>query len=230
MNKDFVAHNIQIVREDILSSASPKAQLLAVTKYSERETILEAYQAGIRDFGENKVQDLKRKALELQKKDIRWHFIGHLQTNKVKDLFAIPGLCAIHSVGSLKLLKELLKHQDRLSHNVGVYFQIKLSNEGEKQGFTHAQEVKEAIALLREQSKLLQLEGLMGMGPIRTDHFAADARKCFTQLVSIRDQLSRELGLSLKLNMGMSQDYKIALELGTDIIRLGSTVFKSGLA
>jgi pyridoxal phosphate enzyme (YggS family) len=210
-----------------------KTTLVAVTKYSPVEDMLMAYEAGLYDFGENKVQDLATKSQSFVEKglsDVRWHFIGHLQTNKVRDLFKIKALTAIHSVDSLKLLQELYKKEHELdSKSLSFFLQMNTSGEEEKSGFESLAELKEGIDLImtKEGSKL-KFEGLMTMGSIRAEDFEAAAHKSFSKLKLIKEGLLKDYkGLKeLKLSMGMSQDYKIALSYDADYVRIGSALFQ----
>ncbi len=229
MKKIDIAKNLAAIKKEI-----KKSQLIAVTKYSPVEDVKEAYVAKHYDFGENRVQDLKEKAEAFfnEKLDrVRWHFIGHLQTNKVRELLKIPKLFAIHSVDSLSLLEEMLKREnDFTGPELKIFFQVNTSHEIEKSGFENSDELKRAIDLLlgRGKSKF-KFEGLMTMGTIRTNDFEAEATRCFRDLNAIARSLEESYHLknSLKLSMGMSQDYKLALLAGSDYIRVGSAIFKS---
>ncbi|MFA6239167.1 MAG: YggS family pyridoxal phosphate-dependent enzyme [Bacteriovorax sp.] len=229
--KTEIAKNLSLIKKELKS-----AQLVAVTKYSPAEEMLSAYEAHHYDFGENRVQDLVEKAEFFKSRDlnkVRWHFIGHLQTNKVRELFKVPNLYAIHSVDSLRLTEELIKRESELSvPEVKIFFQVNTSREEEKSGFETAEELKLAMELLLSRaSAKLKLTGLMTMGTIRTREFEAEAVKCFRDLGVIAHNLETAFGLKnrLKLSMGMSQDYKLALEAGSDYIRVGSAIFKSSL-
>lgn len=208
----------------ILSELSGKAKLLAVTKTVTSDTIRELYSLGQRDFGENRVKDLEIKANELKDlTDIRWHFIGNLQRKKVKDLFSIPNLYAIHSIDSQKLIDELIKRQDELTHDLKLFIQVNTSHEEQKSGFENINEITQALTTLSKSAKLKAI-GLMTMATIRTQDQEAEALRCFKDL----NQLKEDLGVqSLELSMGMSQDYQIALKVGTDWVRIGSLLYKS---
>lgn len=231
MKKNPIAKNISIIKKEI----SP-AELIAVTKYSGVSEIVIAYDAHQYDFGENRVSDLLEKAHDeklLDQKKIRWHFIGHLQTNKVKDLLKCPHLYAIHSVDSLRLLEELLKREgDFRGDELKLFFQVNTSHENEKSGFETSDDLKIAIDLLlsRPNSKF-KVAGLMTMGPIRTEDFEAAAAKSFKDLKAIALKMETRCNLKspLKLSMGMSQDYKIAVIEGSHYVRIGSAIFKTSL-
>lgn len=215
-----------------LKTELKKVELIAVSKYSEIEDVVMAYECGQLSFGENRVSDLELKAEHFKSnhlKNVKWHFIGHLQSNKVRDLLKIPGLYAIHSVDSIRLLEELLKKEHEFKGpELKIFFQVNTSHENEKSGFESMEELKNAVQLLisRTDSKL-KLEGLMTMGAIRTDDIKASAIKSFRDLKAIKEQLSTSFAQAhLKLSMGMSGDYKEALSEGADYIRIGSLIFK----
>jgi hypothetical protein len=228
MTKTQIAKNLSAIKKELKS-----ASLVAVTKYSPVEEIALAYEAHHYDFGENRVADLAEKAEIFKcenRSKVRWHFIGHLQTNKVQALLKIPNLYAIHSIDSLRLLEELMKRESEMKlMEIKVFLQVNTSHEAEKSGFETSEELKLATKMLigRPTSKL-KLYGLMTMGTIRTTDFETEALRCFKDLAGIAKNLESEFGLKnpLKLSMGMSQDYKLALECGSDFIRVGSAIFK----
>lgn len=202
--------------------------LVAVSKYSPVEDVLEAYSYGQLDFGENRVSELKAKADAFNEKKldkVRWHFIGGLQTNKVKELLKVPNLYAIHSIGSKKLVEELIKREaDFSGSELKLFFQLNTSHEDEKSGFETVEELKEAIELMKShQSSKFKVFGLMTMGAIRTEDFEVSAIMSFRELKRARESMNMP---ELKLSMGMSQDYKIALKEGADFIRVGSLIFR----
>lgn len=228
MKKNEIAKNLSTIKKELKG-----AQLIAVTKYSPNEDVVTAYESNHFDFGENRVQDLKEKAdtftvLGLDK--VRWHFIGHLQTNKVRDLYKIPNLFAIHSVDSLNLLEELIKRiNDFKGTELKIFFQVNTSHEEEKSGFDSIEDLDQAISLISNKAvPKLKFYGLMTMGTIRTSEFEEEASRCFKDLNLLARKLEIKHGLKekLKLSMGMSQDYKLALAEGSDFIRVGSAIFK----
>tara|TARA_R110000868_G_scaffold159516_17_gene388445 strand:- start:2614 stop:3297 length:684 start_codon:yes stop_codon:yes gene_type:complete len=207
------------------------ASLVAVTKYSDLREISMAYDIGHRDFGENRVGDLETKANGLHlddRDDIRWHFIGNLQTNKVAKLIKVPNLYAIHSISSFKLLQELLRRESEMLSPIRIYFQVNTSGEAEKGGFEDYESLKKSVAhFYKSSSSAIIFEGLMTMGTYRTDDRDAEARRCFKTLKTYAEQLKQDFKLEkLSLSMGMSEDYEIALEEGSDVIRVGSLLFK----
>ena len=213
-----------------------KAELVAVTKYSPLEDLFLAYEIGHRNFGENRVKDLEVKAKAFHDKgfhDVRWHFIGNLQSNKLNQLLKIKNLYSIHSVDSLKLLEKLYEKAPQFLKDRDLLFflQVKTSNEEEKSGFNSKDEVYKALNFIKEreiEKSFLSFQGFMTMGKVRTDHFEQDAAKSFQSLVNLRDSVLNDFSFKkIKLSMGMSQDYKIALAHGSDFVRVGSALFSS---
>lgn len=206
------------------------AKLVAVTKYSPVEDIVSAYDVGLHDFGENRVQDLKEKAAFFVARnltEVNWHFIGNLQSNKVKDLLEIPHLKYIHSISSASLVDELLKRSSLLSDKkIGIFLQFNTSKEDEKSGFETYEDLLLSAKKLVNHSNY-KLAGLMTMGAIRSEDFTKSAHECFGMLSELKARLENDLNVSdLKLSMGMSADYEIALSHGADFIRIGSAIFK----
>lgn len=227
MNKTELEERLNLVKNDLNG-----AVLVAVSKYSPVEDVALAYSLGHMDFGENRVADLAAKASSFQfnqRQNVRWHFIGTLQSNKVKELMKIPNLWAIHSVSSKKLLEEIIKRAGEFQGvELNLFFQLNTSKEEEKSGFDTVEEIAEAIEfLLSKKISNLVCSGLMTMGSIREENFEEAAKKSFHELRVARDFLAKKFNLKdLKLSMGMSQDYKIALEEGADYVRVGSLIFK----
>lgn len=208
-----------------------QATLIAVSKFKPIEDLVALYQLGQRHFGENRVQELKEKAHYFQEKgfsDVVWHFIGHLQTNKVNTLFKIPNLSYIHSVDSYKLLEELYKKEELLQgREVKFFLEIKTSGEEEKEGIETEEELQAILKLIASKGNSpLRFVGLMTMGKIRTDDLLGEARICFQTLKEKKLSLEKAQGLtSLKLSMGMSQDWTVAVDEGADFVRVGSAIF-----
>jgi len=227
MNKTELEERLNHVRNDLNG-----AVLVAVSKYSPIEDVSLAYSLGQMDFGENRVADLAAKASSFQfnqRQNVRWHFIGTLQTNKVKELMKIPNLWAIHSVSSKKLLEEILRREGEFQGpELNLFFQLNTSKEEEKSGFDTVEEIAEAIEfLLTKKKSNLVCYGLMTMGSIREENFEEAAKKSFHDLRVARDFLAEKFNLKdLKLSMGMRLDYKIALKEGADYVRIGSLIFK----
>jgi PLP dependent protein len=200
-----------------------KAQLLAVSKTKTSPEILHLYNAGQRAFGENYVREAAEKYNHLPK-DIEWHFIGHLQTNKVK--YIAPFIHTIQSIDSLKLLKEIDKHAKKNNRTINCLLQIHVATEETKFGlsFDEARQI-----LLYDEVKGLsniKITGLMGMASL-TDN-GAQIRKEFHSIKTVFNDMNTLLtpsSILVTLSMGMSSDYKIALEEGSTLVRIGSLIF-----
>ncbi len=214
-----VEDNLSELRKEI---APYKPIIIAVTKYFGVDKLIEAYNDGLRDFGENRVQDALSKFEGLSneiKQNSRFHLIGHLQSNKVKK--AVGAFDLIHSVDSLKLAEAISK--EALSKNIvqKILLQVNNANEEAKSGFSVKdlqENFKEIISL-----KGIKVEGLMNIAPI-TDE--ADLRRLFKGMHDLKIQLENEYNYELKeLSMGMSNDYKIALSEGATMIRIGRKLF-----
>jgi len=197
-------------------SLPKEVTLVAVSKTKPNSAILEAYQAGHRIFGENKVQELAQKAKELPK-DIAWHMIGHLQTNKVK--FIAPFVSLIHGVDSLKLLKEINKRSLQNNRIIDCLLQVHIASESTKFGFG----INEVESALNEakQFENIKVVGLMGMATF-TDNIKQITQE-FKSLKTIFEKIKNEQITTL--SMGMSGDYKLAIEQGSTMIRVGSAIF-----
>jgi pyridoxal phosphate enzyme (YggS family) len=205
--------------EEVQSTIKSPTKLLSVCKTKPAAMTRDLYEHGVRDFAENQVQDLLAKSIQLADLDeIRWHFIGKLQSNKINQLLRVENLGAIHSIDSLKLLKKILVKEPK--QKINLFLQVNTSGETEKSGFLELDQIKEAAALI-SNSKYFQLTGLMTIGKIRTENFEKDAKACFKSLSDLRDSLGSEFELS----MGMSSDYKIAMEYGANWVRIGAQIF-----
>ncbi len=205
---------------EIKTSLPSHVTLVAVSKTKPNEMIIEAYDAGQRDFGENYVQELVDKYEQLPK-DIRWHFIGHLQSNKVK--YITPFVHLIHGVDSIKLLQEINKQAQKNNRTVNCLLQIYIAQEETKFGFSF----EECDAFLNSevfsQLKNIKILGFMAMAS-NTDN--KDQIK--KEFKSLKDFAHKSLIFnpsSLILSYGMSSDYKIAIEEGSTLIRVGSSIF-----
>lgn len=216
------------VKENILEFQEllkdKNCQLVAVSKTKPFEMIQEAYDAGQRDFGENKVQELREKPDQLPT-DIRWHMIGHLQTNKVK--YIAPFIHLIHAVDSLKLLKEINKQAEKNNRTINCLLQIHIAEEEHKFGLSK-NELKELLssAAFKELANI-KVVGLMGMATYTDDE--NQIRKEFQTLKQIFDIAKENHQASnidmQEISMGMSDDYPIAIEEGSSMIRVGSKIF-----
>jgi pyridoxal phosphate enzyme (YggS family) len=205
---------------------TPKGcQLIAVSKTQPVDKIFEAYQAGQRIFGENKVQELVNKYESDLPKDIEWHLIGHLQRNKVK--YVAPFVALIHSVDSLRLLEEINKQAEKNGRIISCLAQIFIADEETKFGFDE-KEFEELISSSDFQYlKNIKIEGLMGMATLTNDDekIKLEFRRLKSFFDKIRSSpLPKNVELT-KLSMGMSGDYKIAIEEGSTMVRIGTAIF-----
>ncbi len=217
--------NIEAYNKLIEECKAKNVTLVAVSKTKPDEDILTLYNLGQRDFGENYVQELIEKQTQLPK-DIRWHFIGHLQTNKVKQIVSFVYL--IHGVDSFKLLKEINKQAQKINKVINCLLQIHIAREETKFGLNE-EELNEIIRQFDNSAmKNVNIVGLMGMASFTGDE--NQIRKEFQYLKSLQikyAQLSTVNCQLSTLSMGMTADYKIAIEEGSNMIRVGSLIFGS---
>ncbi len=199
---------------------SDEVTLIAVSNTFPAEVVRQAYDAGLRIFGENRPQELRDKA-RLLPEDIEWHFIGHLQTNKIK--YVVPRAVLIHSVDTVHLARALNQFAEKKSLTIPVLLEVNTSGESTKFGFKPA-EVSEAFGSIKEL-KYLQVKGLMTIGPLTDDQ--RQIRQAFRTLANLRETLvSAFPGHALPfLSMGMSGDFEIAIEEGSTHIRVGTAIF-----
>jgi len=216
-----IADNINSLKKE---TAALKVTLVAVSKTKPIEEILEAYNTGQRIFGENMVQELMEKYEHLPK-DIQWHLIGHLQSNKVK--YIAPFITMIQSVDSLKLLQEIEKHAEKNSRTIDCLLQVYIADEETKYGLGF----DEVIELLRSEEfvalKHIRIRGLMGIAT-NTDNEKQIKEEYYelkTFFNGIKQSFFRKDNAFDTVSMGMSSDYKIAIEQGSNMVRLGSTIF-----
>ncbi|MGK6351384.1 YggS family pyridoxal phosphate-dependent enzyme [Parapedobacter sp. DT-150] len=198
--------------------------LIAVSKTKSPAEILEAYHAGQRAFGENMVQELVEKQ-EVLPKDIEWHLVGHLQTNKVK--YIAPFISLIHSVDSLRLLTEINKQAQKHDRVIDCLLQVHIATEDTKFGLDHV----ELIELLRSEAfaelNNIRIIGLMGIATNTPNQkeVKEEFRELKTLFDGVKTSFFKDAAYFSTLSMGMSADYKIAIEQGSTMVRLGSTVF-----
>jgi pyridoxal phosphate enzyme (YggS family) len=213
--------NLEAVKK---SFVNPACQLIAVSKTKPLEDLRAAYAAGIRDFGENKVQEIQAKQPEMPA-DTHWHMIGHLQSNKIK--YIAPFVHLIHGMDSFKLLKEIDKQGKKIDRVIPVLLQIHIAEEESKFGFDQSEleEMLSSEAFL--ELSQVEIRGLMGMATFTQD--VNQIRKEFRSLKGLFEELkTRNLPAFVQLNelsMGMSGDYIIAQEEGSTMVRIGSAIF-----
>jgi pyridoxal phosphate enzyme (YggS family) len=220
-----IAENLETVRADIAESErrsgrlAGSVELIAVSKTHPPETVRQAVDAGQLLFGENRVQEAKAKIPDLPAK-LRWHLIGHLQTNKIRQ--ALPLFEVIHGVDSVELLHEI----QRIAGDLGLYprvlLEVNVAGESSKYGFSPQRLLAEVEQISRADR--VQIEGLMTIPPLAPN--PEDSRRYFVQLRQLRDRLETEFRFPLPhLSMGMSGDYRVAVEEGATYVRVGTAIF-----
>ncbi|MEZ6037298.1 MAG: YggS family pyridoxal phosphate-dependent enzyme [Planctomycetota bacterium] len=203
---------------------SPDAvALLAVSKRHPAEAVREALALGQRDFGENRVQELVQKSRELadvSPAQLRWHLIGSLQTNKVRDLLAVPGLAVVQSLDRLRLADELQRECARLGRSLDVLLQVNATGEQQKHGCAVA-DAPALLAHVQATCPALRVDGLMAMGPLD-----GDPRPVFDEVVALQGRLRSASGLPLSTtSIGMSDDLEVAVAAGSTMVRIGTALF-----
>jgi len=212
--------NIQSIR----THSPSHVRLVCVSKFNPNESILEAYETGERIFGESKVQELCGK-YETLPKDIVWHFIGHLQTNKIR--YIVPFVSLIHGVDSYKLLTEIDKQAAKAGKTVHCLLQVHIAQEETKFGFSPDELLEMFEAGAWKQLNNIQICGLMGMATYTVNK--DQIRREFNGLKTLFDQVKQQYFSNepsfCELSMGMSDDYLIAIEEGSTLVRVGSSIF-----
>ena len=211
-----ISENIKKIKSEIPEDVT----LVAISKTKPNEDLMEAYNNGQRIFGENKIQEMTQKWEELPK-DIEWHMVGHVQRNKVK--YMAPFVKLVHAVDSLKLLKEINKQAEKNERLIKCLLQIKIAEEDTKYGI----DVDEAKEILQSEAyqKMpnARVVGLMGMATLTEDK--NKIKKEFSYLKTTFDTFRKEREEFTTLSMGMSGDYKLALDCGSNMLRLGTSIF-----
>ena len=211
----MIVANLKQIKDDVPEALT----VVAVSKTKPADAIQQAYEAGHVDFGENKVQELCQKH-ETLPKDIRWHMIGHLQRNKVK--YIAPFVHLIHGVDSERLLNEISKQGAKNDRIIDVLLQIHIAEESTKFGFSY--EEAEAVLSKAKELENVRITGLMGMASYTDNTVQLTAE--FSGLQNFYNRL-KATNKWTTLSMGMSNDYKLAVDLGSNMIRVGSLIFGS---
>ena len=215
-----IAENIDQIKTNLPSGV----KLIAVSKTKSAELLMEAYHYGQRAFGENKVQEMTRKQEELPK-DIEWHFIGHLQTNKIK--YIAPFVHLIHGVDSFKLLKAIDAEARKIDRVIPCLLQFYIAEEETKYGFSMAEAIEMMNSSELRSLKNISISGVMGMATFTDD--VNQIRNEFAHLKTIFETLNSRYFADVpefrEISMGMSADYLIAVDEGSTMIRIGSTIF-----
>lgn len=221
----MIAANLQSLRDKIKDKCtacnrdSEDIKLIAVSKFFGIDAINEAHSLGINDFGENKAQELRDK-YELLRDKVTWHFIGTLQRNKAK--YAVKAAEYIHSVDSVQLAEEINKQAQKLDKVQNILIEVKTSGEETKSGIAGEGKILELAGFCMAQESL-KLIGLMTMAPFTDDE--KKIRQSFIELRKLKDKLNNQ-GFDLKeLSMGMTDDFEIAIEEGSTMLRIGSAIF-----
>lgn len=215
-----IAANIEKIKQQL----SQNIKLIAVSKTKPVETLMEAYNSGQKIFGENKVQELVGK-FEQMPKDIEWHMIGHLQSNKVK--YIIPFIALIHSVDSENILLEINKQAAKINKIQQILLQISIADEETKFGFEEAELFKILLKNNKQEFANIEIVGLMGMATFtdnkkQIENEFAGLKKLFDTVKSTYFSSQESFN---QLSMGMSSDYQIAIANGSNLIRVGSNIF-----
>ena len=209
-----IVKNFKLIKKTITDNV----QIIAVSKTKSKDEILKIYNIGHKNFGENKIQELKEKYNQLPK-DIKWHMIGHVQRNKVK--YIAPFIELIHSVDSIKLMQEINKQGEKNKRIIKCLLQIKIANEENKFGLIK-DEVENLISLSNNLN-YIKIIGLMGMATYTTNHKIIDREfKEIYNLFKILKISHKQLSI---LSIGMSNDYLIAINNGSNMVRIGSQIF-----
>ena len=225
LNKFMVDENVQRIRQRIVSACArsnrppEEVTLVAVTKTFSSRSIRDALASGVRDIGENYIQELTGKYAELSREDIRWHFIGHLQSNKVKHI--VPWIHCIHSVDSVALGKEIAKHAETSGRTLSVLIEVNTSGESTKFGVSP--DSAHSLAQQLNELKNISVDGLMTIGPFLPDPEAS--RPSFRRLANLKSDIAKA-GIPMRhLSMGMTNDFEVAIEEGATMVRIGTAIF-----
>nr|QGT49808.1 YggS family pyridoxal phosphate enzyme [uncultured Candidatus Melainabacteria bacterium] len=217
---ETIKKNLLQIQEEI---APCKPRIIAVTKYFDKDAIIAAYNAGFRDFGESRVIEASEKINNLPdeiKNNSTFHLIGHLQTNKVKQ--AVNVFDYIHSVDSVKLAQSISQHANQIGKIQKILIQVNNANEEQKFGFSKEEVFKNFEQIKNLES--LEIAGVMNMAPLGIE--PNEIAKLFSEIVQIRNKLEKEFNCKLQeISMGMSQDYKIAAQQGSTMLRVGRKLF-----
>lgn len=227
MDETYIRENLEQIEKRIQAACDrshrnrEEVLLVAVSKTKPASMVLEAMEAGIRDFGENKVQELCEKAEEI-KKPLSWHLIGHLQRNKVK--YVVDKACLIHSVDSLRLAEEIQKEAEKKDCHVNILIEVNIGEEESKSGIAK----EEAVELVKAVAGLsrVHIKGLMAIAPIVVE--PEESRPYFREMARLKEEIRMmELpGVEMReLSMGMTGDFEVAIEEGATMVRVGTAIF-----
>ncbi|MDD3377273.1 MAG: hypothetical protein BWY02_01267 [bacterium ADurb.Bin157] len=224
----YLLNNLNRIKSEIADAlkasgrAEQKVELIAVSKTVNSEEIRKLYSYGQRSFAENRPQALRDKTKELSDLNIEWHFIGHLQSNKIKYVY--PTSALVHSVDRIELIEEFKKYADKTGVICPFLLQVHISGESTKQGFDPS-EILDIIKQYNNDNRL-SIKGLMGMAPLNSD--TQTTGDCFKRLYTLFNESRQSEGSSYKaevLSMGMSGDFVLAISEGSTMVRIGSALF-----
>lgn len=220
--------NVAIIQSEVDAVSNKRARLVCVSKLKPASDIQALYDVGYRHFGENYVQELIEKAKALPK-DIQWHFIGGLQTNKTKDLAKnIENLYAVETIDTVKKAKKLNDTRAQVGGSkIGIFIQINTSGEEQKSGILPGDDLFALVEVILKECPLLELRGLMTIGSYAASHDEGENPE-FSVLANCKAEIESKFGLSaLQLSMGMSSDFVQAIKQGSTSVRVGSSIFGS---
>lgn len=224
----YLLNNLNKIKSEIANALiasgreQQKVEIIAVSKTVSSEEIRKLYSYGQQSFAENRPQALRDKTKELSDLNIKWHFIGHLQTNKIKYVY--PNSALVHSVDRIELIEEFKKYAEKTGVICPFLLQVHISGESTKQGFAPS-EILEIIKRYNNDNRL-SIKGLMGMAPLDAD--TQTTKQCFKSLSTLFNDSRQLEGSSYKaeiLSMGMSGDYILAVSEGSTMVRIGSAIF-----
>ncbi len=215
-----ITENIENLRRTIPSGVT----VIGVSKTRPAAEIMEAYDAGLRDFGENKVQELLSKKDDLPE-DVRWHFIGHLQSNKVK--FLVPFIHMVHSLDGVNLMKEISREAIRYNRCIDCLLQYHIAIEETKFGMDEAEAMEVVVAWLQGDYPGVRIAGVMGMASFISDEerIRSEFRTLVFHFNDLKQRFFRDNNFFRHISMGMSSDYLIAVQEGATMVRVGTTLF-----
>lgn len=224
---ELLEENLKEVYENIKQSAKSvnrdpsKIKLVAVGKNHRPKKIIEVMKSGHNRFGENRVQELLDKHELFYDQDIKWHFIGHLQKNKVKYLMKIDKLEMIESIDSLEIAEEVNKEANEVDKTINILLQVNIANDPKKFGFSK-EEIKKVLNEVEKMNNLI-VKGLMTITPYEAE--MEETKQYYQKMKSLIEDLNKEGHNLTELSMGMSRDYDLAIKQGATIVRVGTAIF-----
>ncbi|CAN6617966.1 pyridoxal phosphate homeostasis protein [Trichomonascus vanleenenianus] len=216
--------NYHAIKQQVEGAAGQGVRLVVVSKYKPIEDIKVLYDEGHRHFGENYVQELLGKIEQLPK-DIKWHFIGSLQSNKAKQLAQQNSLYAVETLDSESKANKLNNARAAEADKLNVFLQINTSGEDQKSGLREVDEIVKVARHVVDKCDKLNLQGLMTIGSVKSSLHSEGENKDFARLIEIKTAVEKEIGRTLEASMGMSNDFAQAIKQGSTNVRVGSSIF-----